>query len=57
MTTSLAAVATKPRETEVREFALPEIGPVIIEGPPVPRPWKELADLHFSDRMIYFMDR
>jgi hypothetical protein len=39
------------------EFALPEIGPVIIEGPPVPRPWKELADLHFSDRMIYFMDR
>jgi threonine dehydrogenase-like Zn-dependent dehydrogenase len=25
MTTSLAAVATKPRETEVREFALPDI--------------------------------
>jgi hypothetical protein len=37
------------------EFAPPEIGPVIIEGPPVPRPWKELAHLHFNDRMIYFM--
>jgi tetratricopeptide (TPR) repeat protein len=38
-------------------FAPPEIGPVIIEGPPVPRPWKELSDLHFNDRIIYFMDR
>jgi tetratricopeptide (TPR) repeat protein len=38
-------------------FAPPEIGPVIIEGPPVPEPWKELSDLHFNDRIIYFMDR
>jgi molecular chaperone DnaK len=38
-------------------FAPPEIGPVIIEGPPVPRPWKELSELHFNDRIIYFMDR
>jgi TIR domain len=37
--------------------ALPEIGPVIIEGPPVPSPWKELAYLHFNDRIIYFMER
>lgn len=37
--------------------APPEIGPVIIEGPPVPRPWKELAYLHFNDRIIYFMNR
>ncbi len=37
--------------------ASPEIGPVIIEGPPVPRPWKELAFLHFNDRIIYFMNR
>jgi hypothetical protein len=36
--------------------APPEIGPVIIEGPPVPRPWKELAYLHFNDRIIYFMN-
>jgi hypothetical protein len=35
----------------------PEIGPVLIEGPPVPRPWKELAHLHFNDRIIYFMNR
>jgi tetratricopeptide (TPR) repeat protein len=39
------------------ESAPPEIGPVIIEGPPVPRPWKELSYLHFNDRMIYFMNR
>ena len=37
--------------------APPEIGPVIIEGPPVPRPWKELEFLHFNDRIIYFMNR
>ena len=39
------------------EFAPPEIGPVLIEGPPVPRPWKELAYLHFNDPRIYLMDR
>ena len=39
------------------EFAPPEIGPVIIEGPPVPRPWKELAYLHFNDPRIYLMGR
>ena len=37
--------------------APPEIGPVIIEGPPVPRPWKELAYLHFNDRVIFFINR
>jgi hypothetical protein len=39
------------------ECAPPEIGPVIIEGPPIPRPWKELAHLHFNDLRIYLMDR
>jgi hypothetical protein len=39
------------------EFASPEIGPVIIEGPPVPRPWKELGYLHFNDRMIYYLNQ
>jgi hypothetical protein len=35
----------------------PAIRPVIIEGPPVPRPWKEVEHLHFNDRMIFFMER
>ena len=39
------------------ECAPPEVGPVIIEGPPIPRPWKELAHLHFNDLRIYLMDR
>jgi hypothetical protein len=39
------------------ECVPPEILPVIIEGPPVPRPWKELAHLHFNDLRIYLMNR
>jgi hypothetical protein len=39
------------------EFAPPEIGPVLIEGPPVPRPWKEIAYLYFNDPRIYIMSR
>lgn len=35
----------------------PEIRPVIIEGPPVIRPWDDLAHLHFNDRVLYFMSR
>ncbi|HWT48970.1 MAG TPA: TIR domain-containing protein, partial [Mycobacterium sp.] len=38
------------------ELALPEILPVIIEGPPPVPPPPELAYLHFNDRMIYFME-
>jgi hypothetical protein len=37
------------------ELARPEIKPVILEGPPVVKPWRELAHLHFNDRMLYFM--
>jgi hypothetical protein len=37
------------------ESAPPEIRPIIIEGPPVPPPWDELAHLHFNDRMIHFI--
>jgi hypothetical protein len=37
------------------ETAPPEIRPLIIEGPPVPLPWEELAHLHFNDRIIYLM--
>jgi hypothetical protein len=31
------------------------IHPVIIEGPPTPEPPPELADLHFADKMLYFI--
>jgi uncharacterized protein YjbI with pentapeptide repeats len=37
------------------ELAPPEMIPVIIEGPPVPKPPDELAHLHFNDYLIYFM--
>ena len=39
------------------DLAMPEIKPVIIEGPPVVEPWEELAHLHFNDRVLYFMNR
>jgi hypothetical protein len=39
------------------EFAPPDISPVLIQGPPVPRPWRELEYLHFNDPRIYIMDR
>ena len=34
----------------------PEIRPIVIEGPPVPKPWAELAHLHFNDRLLYYME-
>ena len=37
------------------EFATPEIRPVLLEGPPVPPPWPELAHLHFGDRFLYLL--
>jgi len=33
----------------------PEIRPIMIEGPPVPLPNPELAHLHFTDRLLYYM--
>lgn len=39
-------------ETKGEDF----IRPVIIEGPPPPEPPKELQHLHFSDRVLYFLD-
>jgi hypothetical protein len=39
------------------DLAPPEIMPVIIEGPPVIKPWEELEHLHFDDRVLYFMGR
>jgi hypothetical protein len=35
--------------------APPQIRPVIIEGPPAPSPPEELSDIHFNDKLIYFM--
>jgi tetratricopeptide (TPR) repeat protein len=37
------------------DYAPPEIIPVVIEGPPPPEPPEELAHLHFSDYLLYFM--
>jgi hypothetical protein len=37
------------------EDDLPEIVPVMIEGPPVPEPPAYLSHLHFNDRLLYFM--
>ena len=33
----------------------PDIRPVIIEGPPIPPPWEELAHLHFGDKLLYVL--
>ena len=35
------------------ELGTPEICPVIVEGPPVVRPWRELSGLHFNDSLLY----
>jgi hypothetical protein len=35
----------------------PEIIPVILEGPPPPKPPAELAHLHFNDYLIYFLGK
>ncbi len=35
----------------------PEIIPIVIEGPPAPAPPEELAHLHFSDRILYFLPK
>ena len=37
------------------DLALPEIIPVILEGPPPVEPPEELKPLHFNDRLLYFM--
>lgn len=36
--------------------ALPAIVPIIIEGPPIVAPPKHLADLHFNDKILYFIE-
>jgi len=43
------------RKTENQE-ALPEIIPVIIEGPPPAKPPNSLSFIHFNDKMIYFIN-
>ena len=34
---------------------LPEIVPIVLEGPPVPEPLPELAHLHFNDQILHFV--
>ncbi len=33
---------------------LPEIIPVLLEGPPLPSPPDELSEIHFDDKFTYF---
>ncbi len=47
------ALARKTGNTD----ALPDIIPILLEGPPPVKPPPELADLHFNDRVLYFMDQ
>jgi hypothetical protein len=35
--------------------ALPEIMPIILEGPPIPDPYPELSHLHFDDRILHYL--
>jgi hypothetical protein len=37
------------------QYELPEIYPVILEGPPIVEPPEKLKHLHFNDRILYFM--
>jgi hypothetical protein len=37
------------------ELGGPALYPVLIDGPPVPQPWPELAHLHFNDQLLYLM--
>ena len=39
-------------ESETEE---PDIIPMLIEGPPPPKPWSEFKGLHFNDKLIYLM--
>jgi serine/threonine protein kinase len=39
-----------------RDDAPPEIKPVILEGPPMVPPPPELDNVHFDDRLVYFMN-
>ena len=36
---------------------IPEIVPVLIEGPPVPLPPEHLSHLHFNDQLLYFIEK
>ena len=33
----------------------PDIIPMMIEGPPPPKPWSDFKHLHFNDKLIYLM--
>jgi hypothetical protein len=38
-----------------KDEAPPEIVPILIEGPPPPKPPEELSFLHFNDKFLYFI--
>jgi len=37
------------------DAAPPEIFPVTLDAPPIPKPWEELTHIHFGDRLLYLM--
>ena len=39
------------------ELGLPDIQPLLLEGPPPVLPWEELEHLHFNDPLLYFRSR
>jgi serine/threonine protein kinase len=43
-------------ERRAMDGDLPEIVPVVLEGPPVPAPPRELAHLHFHDQILNFLE-
>jgi hypothetical protein len=44
------------RQAANRE-AMPDIVPMILEGPPIPEPPSRLQHIHFSDRLVYFLSK
>jgi len=38
-----------------RAGGLPEVVPVVLEGPPIPAPPPELQHLHFNDQILSFL--
>jgi hypothetical protein len=37
------------------DYSLPELWPIIIEGPPIAEPWVELSHLHMNDSVLYVL--
>jgi hypothetical protein len=40
---------------DLDDLAPPDIRPVILEGPPVPTPWREFSEMQFDDPLIHVL--